>query len=137
MPLFLITLEKNEENKTIYNLGELCYCKIRIESQRKRVGPALCFRCQGFYHNSNFCTRDPKCVKCGDKHLTAECKNSPETPPTCCHCGENHPANFSGCKTNPLNKPPPPPKINVWEERKKKERNSLLETIVNKPQHLR
>ncbi|GFT63853.1 nucleic-acid-binding protein from transposon X-element [Nephila pilipes] len=45
MPILLITLEKTEENKTIYNIGELGYFKIRIESQRKRVGPAQCFRC--------------------------------------------------------------------------------------------
>ncbi|GFY78577.1 hypothetical protein TNIN_411351 [Trichonephila inaurata madagascariensis] len=36
---------------------------------------------------------------------------------TCRHCQGNHPANYSGCPKNPFNKPPPPPKVNFWEER--------------------
>ncbi|GFY50470.1 hypothetical protein TNIN_340361 [Trichonephila inaurata madagascariensis] len=46
-------------------------------------------------------------------------KTSAEEP-TCYHCQGNHPANFLGCPKNPLNKPPPPPKVNAWEERIKK-----------------
>ncbi|GFS64041.1 hypothetical protein TNCV_3944391 [Trichonephila clavipes] len=33
----------------------------------------------------------------------------------------NHPANFTGCPRNPLNKPPPP-KVNYWDERSRKRR---------------
>ncbi|GFU83511.1 hypothetical protein TNCV_3025581 [Trichonephila clavipes] len=37
------------------------------------------------------------------------------TEATCCNCQGNHPANFTGCPRNPLNKPPPTPKVNFWE----------------------
>ncbi|GFU83504.1 nucleic-acid-binding protein from transposon X-element [Trichonephila clavipes] len=120
MPLFLLSLPKNEPNKDVYNITELCYMKIKIEPLEKKKGPAQCFRCQGFFHSSKFCTRNPKCVKCGQPHLTSDCKKTKDTEATCCHCQGNHPANFSGCPRNPLNKPPPPPKVNFWDEKGQK-----------------
>ncbi|GFW74187.1 hypothetical protein TNCV_2523911 [Trichonephila clavipes] len=78
------------------------------------MGPAQCFRCQGFFHSSKYCTRNPKC---GQPHLTRSCT---KTSATCCNCQGNHPANFTGCPKNPLNKPPP--KVNFWEERARKRR---------------
>ncbi|GFW16142.1 nucleic-acid-binding protein from transposon X-element [Trichonephila clavipes] len=120
MPLFLLSLPKNESNKDVYNVTEICYMKIKIEPLDKKKGPAQCFRCQGFFHSSKFCTRNPKCVKCGKPHLTSDCKKPKDTEATCCHCQGNHPANFSGCPRNPLNKPPPPPKVNFWDERARK-----------------
>ncbi|GFT65852.1 nucleic-acid-binding protein from transposon X-element [Trichonephila clavipes] len=122
MPLFLLSLPRNETNRDIYNITEICYMKIVVEPLKPRNGPAQCFRCQGFFHSSRFCTRNPKCVKCGKPHLTRDCKKTPDTDATCCHCQGNHPANYSGCPMNPLNKPPPPPKVNAWQEREKKRR---------------
>ncbi|GFT93853.1 nucleic-acid-binding protein from transposon X-element [Trichonephila clavipes] len=122
MPLFLLTLPKNMINKDIFNMTELCYLKIKVEPLRPKIGPAQCFRCQGFFHSSKFCTRNPKCVKCGQPHLTRNCTKTSATEATCCNCQGNHPANFTGCPRNPLNKPPPPPKVNFWEERARKRR---------------
>ncbi|GFV10316.1 hypothetical protein TNCV_4853651 [Trichonephila clavipes] len=39
-----------------------------------------------------------------------------------CNCQGKHPANFTGCSLNPLNKPPPLPKVNFWEEGDRKRR---------------
>ncbi|GFS64212.1 nucleic-acid-binding protein from transposon X-element [Trichonephila clavipes] len=133
MPLFLLSLPKNEPNKDVYNITELCYMKIKIEPLEKKKGPAQCFRCQGFFHSSKFCTRNPKCVKCGQPHLTSDCKKTKDTEATCCHCQGNHPANFSGCPRNPLNKPPPPPKVNFWDERARK-RKEEMEAKKQQPQ---
>ncbi|GFX37015.1 nucleic-acid-binding protein from transposon X-element [Trichonephila clavipes] len=105
MPLFLLSLPKTEDNKNIHHISELCNMKVKIEPLNKRTGPAQCFRCQGFFHNSRFCTRNPKCVKCGKPHLTRDCTKTAEEDPTCCHCQGKHPANFLGCPKNPLNKP--------------------------------
>ncbi|GFY56805.1 RNA-directed DNA polymerase from mobile element jockey [Trichonephila inaurata madagascariensis] len=129
MPLFLLSLPKNDSNRDVYNVTELCCMKIIIEILNKRNGPAHCFRCQGFFHSSEFCTRNPKCVKCGKPHLTRDCKKNTDKKATCCHCQGNHPANFSGCPMNPLNKPPPPPKVNAWEERIKKKEMMALEKL--------
>ncbi|GFW69114.1 nucleic-acid-binding protein from transposon X-element [Trichonephila clavipes] len=115
MPLFLLSLPKNEPNKDVYNITELCYMKIKIEplEKKKKKRPSPMFPLPGFFHSSKFCTRNPKCVKCGQPHLTSDCKKTKDTEATCCHCQGNHPANFSGCPRNPLNKPPPPPKSSV------------------------
>ncbi|GFU68212.1 probable RNA-directed DNA polymerase from transposon X-element [Trichonephila clavipes] len=85
MPLFLLSLPKNEPNKDVYNITELCYMKIKIEPLEKKKGPAQCFRFQGFFHSFKFCTRNPKCVKCGQPHLTSDCKKTKDTEATCCH----------------------------------------------------
>ncbi|GFU12844.1 RNA-directed DNA polymerase from mobile element jockey [Trichonephila clavipes] len=42
--------------------------------------------------------------------------------PTCCHCQGKHPANYIGWPNNPLNRPPPPPKVNFWQERARKKK---------------
>ncbi|GFR00680.1 RNA-directed DNA polymerase from mobile element jockey [Trichonephila clavata] len=125
MPLFLLSLPKNDANKDIYNITELCCMKIIVEIINKKHGPAQCFRCQGFFHSSKFCTRNPKCVKCGKPHFTRDCVKPRDTAATCCHCQGNHPANYSGCPMNPLNKPPPQPKINYWEERTRKRKEAM------------
>ncbi|GFW78071.1 nucleic-acid-binding protein from transposon X-element [Trichonephila clavipes] len=82
MPLFLVTLPRSDINRNIFNLTDLCYLKIVVEPLRPKIGPAQCFRCQGFYHSSKFCTRNPKCVKCGQPHLTKDCSKSADTDAT-------------------------------------------------------
>ncbi|GFT92313.1 nucleic-acid-binding protein from transposon X-element [Trichonephila clavipes] len=64
IPLFLISLPKNDANRDVYNITELYYMKIIDEIPNKRLCPAQCFRCHGFLHCSKYCTRNPKCVKC-------------------------------------------------------------------------
>ncbi|GFT26282.1 nucleic-acid-binding protein from transposon X-element [Trichonephila clavipes] len=127
MPLFLLSLPRNKANRDVYNITEICYMKIIVEPLKPRNGPAQCFRCQGFFHSSRFCTRNPKCVKCGKPHLTRDCKKTPDTEATCCHCQGNHPANFSGCPMNPLNKPPPLPKLTPGRKEREKKRRERLE----------
>ncbi|GFQ79447.1 nucleic-acid-binding protein from transposon X-element [Trichonephila clavata] len=107
MPLFL---PKNDANRNVHNITELYYMKIIIEILNKRhTRLCPCFHCQGIFHSSKYCTRNPKCVKCAKLHLTKDCKKTPDTEATCCHCQGNHPANCSDCPKNPLNKPSPPP----------------------------
>ncbi|GFT16398.1 nucleic-acid-binding protein from transposon X-element [Nephila pilipes] len=122
MPLFLTILDKNEHNQKIFNLKELACMQVTVEALRKKYGPPQCFRCQGFFHSSNYCTRAPKCVKCAGEHLTRECIQDPKTPPTCCLCGGPHPANYLQCPRNPASHPlkpkqVPPRQENSWRKR--------------------
>ncbi|GFU02562.1 nucleic-acid-binding protein from transposon X-element [Nephila pilipes] len=93
MPLFLVILEKNEDNQKNFNLKEVASMQITVEALRKRYGPPQCFRCQGFFHSSSYCTRVPKCVKCAGDRLTKECLKDIKTPPKCCLCDGPHSAN--------------------------------------------
>ncbi|GFU24739.1 nucleic-acid-binding protein [Nephila pilipes] len=106
MPLFLVTLPKSDINRDIFNITELCSLKIEVESLRKKFGPPpQCYRCQGVFHNSNFCTRNPKCLKCGKPHLTRDCQKDINSPPTCGLCQGADTANYLLCPMNPLNRP--------------------------------
>ncbi|GFV20632.1 RNA-directed DNA polymerase from mobile element jockey [Trichonephila clavipes] len=105
---------------------------IKTEGKIADQNTAQCFRCQGFFHSSRFCTRTPRCVKCAGNHLAKECSKSIDQKPKCCLCEGEHPASFLGCPRNPRNKiekeettnkkatnTPAPPKVNFWEQRAK------------------
>ncbi|GFU19924.1 nucleic-acid-binding protein from transposon X-element [Trichonephila clavipes] len=143
MPLFLITMDKTEQNRAAYHVTNIGYMKVKVEALRPKYGPPQCFRCQGFFHSSRFCTRAPRCVKCAGAHLAKECTKPIDQKPKCCLCEGEHPASFLGCPRNPRNKinpesgktketsqnaakptktvieTPPPPKVNFWEQRAK------------------
>ncbi|GFY47291.1 nucleic-acid-binding protein from transposon X-element [Trichonephila inaurata madagascariensis] len=134
MPLFVIICTRSENNRVLHKITELNNMKIKVEVLRKKYGPPQCYRCQGFFHSSKYCTRAPRCVKCAGDHLTKDCRKTIDEPPKCCHCDEDHPASCLQCPKNPQNrqkkeigKPtpnqgkmfvsPPPPAVNVWEQR--------------------
>ncbi|GFQ99928.1 nucleic-acid-binding protein from transposon X-element [Trichonephila clavata] len=71
--------------------------QVKIEVLLPKYGPPQCFRCQGFFHSSKFCTRTPRCVKCADEHLAKDCTKPLEQKPKCCLCEGEHPAIFLGC----------------------------------------
>lgn len=71
---------------------------------------AQCHRCQKFGHGSRNCNLPPRCVKCGEAHLTEGCalprkanlgenNNAQQfkTSVKCANCLGNHTANFRGC----------------------------------------
>ena len=39
-----------------------------------------------------------RCVKCGNNHIHTSCTKTKTEPPKCANCGEDHPANYRGCK---------------------------------------
>ncbi|GFY28221.1 hypothetical protein TNCV_4395551 [Trichonephila clavipes] len=57
----------------------------------------------------------------GGSHLTADCKKSTKSPAKCANCGRPHPANFSGCPSNPINRKQHKnqPNKNMWTEKAK------------------
>ncbi|GFU19932.1 nucleic-acid-binding protein from transposon X-element [Trichonephila clavipes] len=103
MPLFLVTLLRNPENKGIFNIKNIGFFRVSVEPLNKSTLPPQCYRCQEFFHHSRFCTRAPKCLKCSGGHLTSECTKSAKAPAKCANCCGPHPANFSGCPKNPIN----------------------------------
>ncbi|GFY63745.1 nucleic-acid-binding protein from transposon X-element [Trichonephila inaurata madagascariensis] len=104
MPLFLITLDKTEQNRAAYHVTDIGYMKVKVESLRPKYYPTQCFRCQGFFHSIKFCTCAPRCVKCAGDHLAKDCVKPIDQKPKCCLCDGEHPASFLGCPINPRNK---------------------------------
>ncbi|GFV69347.1 nucleic-acid-binding protein from transposon X-element [Trichonephila clavipes] len=119
MPLFLVTLVRNPENKGIFNIQNIGFFRVSVEPLNKSTLPPQCYRCQEFFHHSRFCTRAPKCLKCSGGHLTSECTKSAKAPAKCANCSGPHPANFSGLPQNPINTKTTKTKAakNVWKER--------------------
>ncbi|GFV51582.1 nucleic-acid-binding protein from transposon X-element [Trichonephila clavipes] len=54
MPLFLVVLKKNEENKQIFQITNIGFFRVVIEPLKGSSMPPQCYRCQEFYHHSNF-----------------------------------------------------------------------------------
>ncbi|GFR23855.1 nucleic-acid-binding protein from transposon X-element [Trichonephila clavata] len=92
MPLFMISMASTDFHKSIFRtVSVIGYVKVIVEILRKKYGPPQCFRCQGFFHSSKFCTRTPRCVKCAGNHLAKECEKPFGDAPKCCLCGGNTP----------------------------------------------
>ncbi|GFY21418.1 nucleic-acid-binding protein from transposon X-element [Trichonephila clavipes] len=65
IPLFSAFLEKNQDNRNIYNLKELCSMKIEVDTMRKKFGPAQCYRCQVFFPQFQILHKEPQvCQVC-------------------------------------------------------------------------
>lgn len=72
---------------------------------RKSMEALQCYRCQKFGHGASNCNLLPLCVKCGEKHLTNQCKLLPKMTDgdesrshiKCANCSGNHTANYRGC----------------------------------------
>ena len=122
LPLFVITLERNEKSQQIFKLTHLSHIIIQVEAYRARTGLTQCYNCQQFGHVWANCKQPPRCLWCGGGHRHKECpeKENNNSSPSCCNCklteGERpHPANYRGCKLAKeemlrRKSPPAPPK---------------------------
>jgi hypothetical protein len=104
MPLVLLDLEKTDKAKEVYNLVNFLNLRIKLEPQNRKASAGQCHQCQGFGHSQMNCHADPRCVRCGEGHLTKTCTHTRQMgPATCANCGGPHPANFRGCTYRPGN----------------------------------
>lgn len=98
LPLFFVDLTPKDNNKDIYQTKLFMNTSVTFEAPHaKRIIPQ-CSRCQRFGHTKNFCQRIPRCVKCTNTHLTADCpRKLKDDSVKCVNCNQNHPANYRGC----------------------------------------
>ncbi|KAL4156104.1 hypothetical protein QTP88_000139 [Uroleucon formosanum] len=97
IPLFFVDLEPSPSNHNIYRVDSICYTKIKIEAPHPKKNPVQCLKCQNYGHTRTYCHHTPRCVKCGDIHLSSECQKDSNTPATCALCSGDHPASYKGC----------------------------------------
>ncbi|GFT88385.1 nucleic-acid-binding protein from transposon X-element [Trichonephila clavipes] len=105
LPIFLVTLPRSMENLKIFDLKTLAHLNITVDGYNGK-GVTQCYTCQNFHHNSDNCFLKPRCLKCGEEHLTKDCpiKQRLETK-FCINCQVyGHMANWHGCPCFP--KPP-------------------------------
>jgi len=96
MPICLVILGNAIHSKHIYELTNLFYIKISVETFKKS-GPSQCYACQRIGHGSSNCTHPLRCVKCSGEHKASLCPKTIDQEPKCCNCGGNHTANYRGC----------------------------------------
>ncbi|XP_046387255.1 uncharacterized protein LOC124156641 [Ischnura elegans] len=93
-----VVAESTIDAAALMQITHLTGLKITITIFKKPAQPVQCHRCQAIGHTKNFCNLPPKCVRCGEGHVSAEWKKTTETPATCALCGNAHTATYSGCE---------------------------------------
>lgn len=99
LPLFMLVFESTEETSKVFEIKNILGLIVKIEAIRKKstVIPQ-CKNCQSFGHTKGYCQKEPRCVKCAGKHMTANCAKANDRPPKCVNCGGEHPASYRGCE---------------------------------------
>ena len=97
LDMFLLSFDATENIKNIYEIKTILNTVVKIEPPKQSKWIPQCKLCQGFNHTKNYCSKQPRCVKCAGKHKTEECLKQPTEKPKCVNCGEEHPANYRGC----------------------------------------
>lgn len=99
LPIFVIELQANNNNKDIYNIKDLLHCCVIFEEPRPKREIPQCANCQEYGHTKSYCRRRPKCIKCAQNHPSAECPEKGRLDSVkCALCEGNHPANYKGCQ---------------------------------------
>ncbi|GFX56305.1 probable RNA-directed DNA polymerase from transposon X-element [Trichonephila clavipes] len=90
------------ENLKIFDLKTLAHLNITVDGYNGK-GITQCFSCNNFHHSAENCFLKPRCLKCGEEHLTKDCpiKQRLETK-YCINCQVyGHMANWYGCPCFP------------------------------------
>ncbi|GFU71114.1 uncharacterized protein TNCV_1216381 [Trichonephila clavipes] len=127
LPFYLVTLPRNTENLTIFDIKHVGHMQVRIEGYSVK-GTTQCFNCNDFFHTAANCHMLPRCLKCGKEHLTKNCDiKERQDNPYCINCETyGHTACYTKCP-----KFPKPRQGNPIENRNKKAftSNNVVEGI--------
>jgi hypothetical protein len=88
LPLFLITLVRNQKSLDMFKTSNLCNIIVKIEAYKYKSGLTQCYNCQCFGHIWDHCRQPPRCMWCGGGHRHRECpeKENTQSIPSCCNC---------------------------------------------------
>ncbi|GBN30400.1 hypothetical protein AVEN_157741-1, partial [Araneus ventricosus] len=92
LPLFQITFPNKVENKGIWNIDNVLYCKVKIQRFQRRTGASQCFNCNLRHHTAAACHSTPRCLKCREAHSILQCNKTHPKPrrqnSKCINCNE-------------------------------------------------
>lgn len=145
LPVCAVDLTDNEDAKKIFTLKSLYYSIVTVEIRKKPTNIPQCHRCQQYFHTKNYCTLEPRCVKCAGNHLHNQCPKKKNEPLTCANCGGNHAASYRGCphhlellqKRIPIrpNSNRLPHTENIWNFRKNQPQTQTQQNNPSHPNH--
>ena len=97
-PLYLVVTSAAVALKELQTkVKHILYTRISWERHENKKILTQCQRCQNYGHATSNCSRNPRCVKCDQSHLTRDCTKSKDADAKCCNCSGKHPANYRNC----------------------------------------
>lgn len=66
--MFIVKLKLKVNNKHIYEIKSLMYCRIIFEPPRSKRDIPQCANYQEYKHTKPYCRRKPKCIKYAGDH---------------------------------------------------------------------
>jgi PAX-interacting protein 1 len=100
--MHFIDIKPRDNNKEIYKINTLLNTIVQFEAAHaKREIPQCTYALPKIWTHKNYCTNNPRCVKCTEEHLTNECpRKVRDENVTCVNCNEKHPVNYRGLRRN-------------------------------------
>jgi len=98
LPLFSVELNTKNNNSDMFTITMLLHTSVVVEKPHKSIiGPPQCHKCQAYGHTKTYCSHKPRCVKCGEEHLTQNCSKVNSLPAKCALCAGAHTSSYKGC----------------------------------------
>ena len=100
LPFIKIKSDDPKQAKARLSGGLVCQRTgiiFRVEEFKTTPSILQCFKCQGFRCKAPNCTKNEKCVVCGEAHSHKNCPNKEKRNPKCANCEGPHVANYKGC----------------------------------------
>ena len=100
LPFIKIKCDNPKQAEALISGALICQkTGILFKVEKFRITPLIqqCFKCQGFGHKAQNCTKKQKCVVCGEAHLHEKCPNKEKRTPKCANCRGPHVTNYRGC----------------------------------------
>lgn len=100
-PIFLVVAPKSHKLASLNQYFKyIIHTKVTWKRHVNKKQIIHCHRCQAWEHTTSNCRIGPRSLKCGDKHLTPDCKKPADTSAKCATCSDNHPANSVECSAD-------------------------------------
>ena len=102
LPFIKIKCDNPKQAEALISGGFICQkTGIIFKVEEFRITPSIqqCFKCQGFGHKAQNCTKKQKCVVCGEAHSHKTCPNKDQKTPKCAISRGPHVASYRGCPT--------------------------------------
>lgn len=93
--VYILHFKKGEMTlNTLRKVKYMSHMVVKWTYYTRKITLTQCRRCQNFGHGTKQCNLNPRCIRCGDAHVSKECPH----PPKCLNCkqGEHH---YSACNS--------------------------------------